>query len=135
MGYRRRELIGLFVAFFSTYISGCVFAPSESPGYIPIVVENQSSQSHITTISITSAPSEGGGYTKYFCDATHLSPSETEEFSDGVTVPDFEPNVIAIVALENENSKSDTFRISSSLREIIITINSKEKIQVNPVSN
>jgi|AntDeeMetagen285_2_1112576.scaffolds.fasta_scaffold00126_1 hypothetical protein len=99
--------------------------------YAPVVLKNNHNTPHMMSVSVTSIPDEGLGFTEYFSDTWLVDTGGKHTFEEGIAFPDFGPKLMALVVLENETAKRADFSLSSDLTELRVLVTENGEIKVD----
>ena len=128
MNHSRRNTLILLSTGLMSGLAGC---SSFNQEYAPIVLNNNHNKPHTMSISITSIPDDGPGFTEYFSDAWLVDSGGEHTFEEGLAIPDYGPELMILVMLENGIEKRTELLFSFTKLKILITENGE--IEVNPI--
>lgn len=132
MDLSRRALLQIGCGGAISSLAGCNFegGPSE---YAPIVVENNHDAVHAVSIAILTPPEGSGGYTEYFSKALQIQSGEEETFDKGLAFTDYEPNLLAMVMIDDETTMTSEFSFDFDLQKLQVQITDAGQIQISPL--
>jgi hypothetical protein len=85
----------------------------------------------MVSVAVTTVPDEGG-YTEYFSDVRLVRPDDSYEFDEGLAHSDYEPELMALVSMENETVKRTDFTFDFDTEELQVTILESGEIEIQP---
>ncbi len=100
--------------------------------YAPVVLRNDHSSKHMMSVAITTVPKVKSGFTEYFSEVWHLRPGNDKRFEQGLAFTDYEPELTALVALEDETTKRSDFSFDFDLRELQVVITEEKNVEISP---
>lgn len=131
MNRSRRNALRLLGTGLMGGLAGCSSLTSgDKQEYAPVVLENNHNTPHMMSVSITTIPDEGLGFTEYFSDTWLVDSGGEHTFEEGPAFTDYEPELMALVVLENETAKRTEFSFSPDLTELRVLITEKGEIEV-----
>lgn len=129
MVYSRRNLLQLLGSGLTIGFTGCsTLSSGGEQEYAPVVFENNHDVRHTMSVAVTEEPEDGS--TVYFSEARLIVPDDDYEYEEGLAFSDHEPDVMALVVLENETTKRANFLFDYNLNELKIVISEDGQIQV-----
>ncbi|RJT07031.1 hypothetical protein D3261_03140 [Halococcus sp. IIIV-5B] len=92
---------------------------------------NNQNTPHQVTLSITTIPDEGGGFSNYFTGTWLVTSNSEHTFEKELMFTDFEPELMALVVLDDGTRTRTDFTFSLDLTALRIII-ADEDIHVQP---
>ena len=131
MNLSRRQVLRILGSGSIAGLAGCSSLSSRgTQNNAPVILENNGNTSHQITVSVTTIPDDGVGFTEYFC-GTWLVESDSEHaFEEALTFTDHEPDLMVLVVLENESAKRSEFSFGLDLIELRVTISENGEIKI-----
>jgi len=85
----------------------------------------------MVSIAVTTVP-DSGGYTVYFDETRLVRSNDSYEFDEGLAHSDYEPELMALVSLENETVERTDFTFDFNMKELEVTILESGEIRIQP---
>lgn len=132
MGTGRRNVLRLFGAGLVAGLSGCgIFGAGNKQEYAQLTMENNH-EPHMMSVAITTIPDAGSGFTEYFSDVWFVDAGDEQTFEKGLAFTDHEPELMALVVLDDETASRKQFTFTSDLSELRVVITDRGQIELQP---
>lgn len=131
MGKSRRRALRVLGGGTVVGLSGCTGIIGGQQEYAAVVMESRHSDPHMISAAVTTLPDEGG-YTEYFSDVRLVRPGDSYEFDEGLAHSDYEPELMALVSLENETVERTDFTFDFDTEELRVTVSESGEMEIQP---
>lgn len=131
MSTSRRKLLGMLGTGVMVTTAGCsAVSILDTSEYVPVRLVNEDDVRHMMVAAVTSTVDGGSGASLYFDESWQLEPGEEKVYPEALSLLDYQPELLALVLLEDETASSSTFDLEYDLEELRITITESGEIDV-----
>lgn len=131
MNDSRRKFLKAFGISLPVSLSGCnSLSLDGQQEYVPVVMENDHTESHMMSTAITTIPDRGLGFTEYFSEVWLVESGGTHTFNEGLAFTDYEPDLMVLTVLDDETARRTEFSFDFDLRELRISVTENGEIDV-----